>query len=458
VKHALPRAVEAVIPEAIDQFFYAPAPEKAWPLGGREGFRRGNPKGPVMSVDYEALRAENVRRYGTDIGRIGGMLLANRYDKRTHFIYELLQNAEDALRRRHDWSGSRSVSFELSGSELTITHYGQAFNEVDVRGVCGIDESTKDITSIGRFGIDFKSVYAFTERPEIHSGDEDFAIKSYVWPVAVPALRRNPDQTMIVLPLDQEDPEAQPEIIEGLQQLGARTPLFLRHVKEISWSVKDGSSGLYLRDDPTWHAPHVRELTLKGQQDGGDEVEERWLVFSHEIRTMGKLVGHAEVASAISVDDKNGQWKLQPLTDSTLVVFFPTVLPTNVGLLIQGPYRTTPSRDNVPPKDWWNKRLVRETGELLVQALRWLSTQHFLDTGALRCLPLEQEKFTGGLLSPLFDRVVTALKAEALLPCSDELLASSVGYINFQRGHPLPRSMRHASYSIKCRSVFLAPA
>jgi HSP90 family molecular chaperone len=64
-----------------------------------------------MSVDYESLRAENVRRYGTDIGRIGGMLLANRYDKRTHFIFELLQNAEDALRRRQGWkmaNGGRS--------------------------------------------------------------------------------------------------------------------------------------------------------------------------------------------------------------------------------------------------------------------------------------------------------------------------------------------------------------
>ena len=42
-----------------------------------------------MTVDYVSLRKENEFRYGTDIGRIGGMLLANRYDKRTHFIFEL---------------------------------------------------------------------------------------------------------------------------------------------------------------------------------------------------------------------------------------------------------------------------------------------------------------------------------------------------------------------------------
>ena len=53
--------------------------------------------------------------------------------------------------------------------------------------ICGIGESTKDtdLTAIGRFGIGFKSVYAITNQPEIHSGDEDFGIKNYVHPVAI---------------------------------------------------------------------------------------------------------------------------------------------------------------------------------------------------------------------------------------------------------------------------------
>ena len=88
-----------------------------------------------MSVDYQALKAENTTRYGTDIGRIGKMLLADRYDKRTHFIYELLQNAEDALRRRSsDWAGERSVTFDLSADQLVITHCGQPFDASDVKG------------------------------------------------------------------------------------------------------------------------------------------------------------------------------------------------------------------------------------------------------------------------------------------------------------------------------------
>lgn len=378
-----------------------------------------------MSVDYNALKKENVVRYGTDIGRIGQMLLANRYDKRTHFIYELLQNAEDALRRRPaDWNGRRSVAFDLSDDSLVVSHYGKPFDELDVRGVCGIDESTKDITSIGRFGIGFKSVYSFTKRPEIHSGDEAFAIETYVWPVSAAPCTRVADQTKIVLPLDTEDEDAQSEIIEGLQNLGARTLLFLRSVKEISWTVRGGASGLYFRDDPVSLAPGVREILLMGQQQGQEEIEERWLVFSREVENEQRVVGNVEIAFRFSAQP-DGIRKIEPLVDSTLVVFFPTILSTHTGFLVQGPYRTTPSRDNIPTQDAWNKHLVLETGDLLVEALQWLRDQGMLDVGTLRCLPLERERFSGGLLAPMFDRVVEAFKSEAFLPCSDSGYASA---------------------------------
>ena len=96
-----------------------------------------------MPSDYRAIRSNNVLRYGTDIGRIGKMLLADRYTVRTHFIFELLQNAEDALARRARWEGSRSVRFHLTEKALRVSHFGRPFDDPDVRGICGIDESKK---------------------------------------------------------------------------------------------------------------------------------------------------------------------------------------------------------------------------------------------------------------------------------------------------------------------------
>ena len=133
-----------------------------------------------------------------DIKRVGPMLLANRYDDRAHFILELLQNA-DELRRRSDGRGSRTVQFALSKELLRVSHFGQPFDAADVRGICGVGESTKDFTAIGHFGIGFKSVYAFTDEREVHSGAEDFAIESFVWPVSAAKVNRSQDETVILV-------------------------------------------------------------------------------------------------------------------------------------------------------------------------------------------------------------------------------------------------------------------
>ncbi|MBF6650217.1 DUF3883 domain-containing protein [Methylobacter sp. BlB1] len=375
-----------------------------------------------MASNYQAICEENQKRYGTDIGRIGPMLLADRYDDRTHFIFELLQNAEDALARRGDWTGQRSVSFQLTERNLSLRHFGKPFDEADVRGVCGIAESTKDENSIGRFGIGFKSVYTFTDRPEIHSGDEDFAVENYVQPTWIERKQRSSDETLIVLPLKPEDRSAHEEITDGFKKLGADALLFLRHINEINWSVDGNTSGVYLRSAPVSMGPNVQHITVIGQESDQPEIDQNWLVFHHEVMADGQeKVGRVEVAFSI-LPDKNvpDRWAIQPVKTSPLVVFFPTVVSTNLGFLVQGPYRTTPSRDNILRSNPWNQYLVKETAALLVEALRWLRDQKMLDTSTLRCLPLEREKFPkGSIFAPLFDAVKEALMNEALLPCFD---------------------------------------
>lgn len=80
--------------------------------------------------------------------------------------------------------------------------------------------------SIGGFGIGFKSVYTFTDRPEIRSGTEDFAVENYVQPKTVSKLARASEETLIVLPLNADDETAHDEITDGFRRLGAGALLF----------------------------------------------------------------------------------------------------------------------------------------------------------------------------------------------------------------------------------------
>ena len=135
----------------------------------------------AVTADYTKIREENIARYGWDTAVLD--LLGQLYSERTHFIFELIQNAEDA--------GATELAFELFEDRLELRHDGRLFTEADVRGVCGVGKSGKsgDLTAIGKFGIGFKSVYAYTKSPRIYSGGEHFRIENYVRPFWVEAVR-----------------------------------------------------------------------------------------------------------------------------------------------------------------------------------------------------------------------------------------------------------------------------
>ncbi|HHP1384760.1 TPA: sacsin N-terminal ATP-binding-like domain-containing protein [Pseudomonas aeruginosa] len=376
-----------------------------------------------MGSNYEAICEENRESYGTKGAQKSGKLAAGLYDNRTHFIFELLQNAEDALGRRGEWKGSRKVAFNLNPACLTLSHFGKPFDEADVRSVCDIAESTKNESSIGRFGLGFKSVYTVTDLPEIHSGDEDFAIENYVFPKRMARSARAADETQIVLPLKPEDASAAQDITAGFRHLGPGALLFLRNIEEINWSVEGGASGFYLRNAPESLGDNVHRVTVIGQETGKADVDQNWLVFHRDVFSAeGLKVGRVEIAfSLVAVKDPPGRWAVLPLAKSPLVVFFPTVVESHLGFLVQGPYRTTPSRDNIPPDDPWNQHLVKETSGLLVEAMRWMRDNAMLDVAALRCLPLDHEKFPkDSRFAPMFDAVRQAFQDEELLPTFDD--------------------------------------
>ncbi len=106
-------------------------------------------------------------------------LLTDLYPDNAHFIYELLQNAEDAH--------ATAVRFTVTGEGVEFEHDGKhLFTLSDVESITGIGLGKKrdDPTNVGKFGIGFKAVFAYTETPEIASGPFHFRIRDLVVPDA----------------------------------------------------------------------------------------------------------------------------------------------------------------------------------------------------------------------------------------------------------------------------------
>ena len=355
-----------------------------------------------MPADYQKIREENIARYGWDTAVLD--LLGQLYSERTHFIFELVQNAEDA--------GATELAFELFADRLELRHDGRPFTEADVRGVCGVGKSAKsgDLTAIGKFGIGFKSVYAYTRSPRVYSGDEHFGIENYVRPFAVEPLAPPSAGTLFVFPFDHDTVPAAVaarEIAAALTAVQPRILLFLRSIGRLRVGGTAVRRSVIERSVSEWPAPGgpgPRRVTLS--RDG--RTAEEWLAWHRRA---------LEEAPPVEIAFRVEAGRLVPVESSPLIVSFPTEKETFLGFLIQGPYRTTPARDNVPGHDPSNQLLVRETGTLLGDVLRELRDDGLLTVEALQALPLEEARFpAGSMFRPLFDAVGEILTAEAMIP------------------------------------------
>src|SRR5260370_29146706 len=105
-----------------------------------------------------------------------------------------------------------------------------------------------------------------------------------------------------------------------------------------------------------------------------------WIVFDRPVNEANGHSSHrVEVAFQLKVEPKSQLVRISAISDSNLVVFFPTEKETHLGFLLQGPYRTTPARDNVPKTDCCNKRLIQESAILVTEALLNLQKESILD-------------------------------------------------------------------------------
>jgi hypothetical protein len=359
-----------------------------------------------VSADYEKIRDENIARYGWDTAVLD--LLGQLYSERTHFIFELIQNAEDA--------GATELTFELFDDHLEVQHDGRPFTEADVRGVCGVGKSGKsgDLTKIGKFGIGFKSVYAYTKTPRVYSSDEHFRIEKYVRPFSADPPDEPASGTLFVFPFDHDTVSAATagaEISSALNKIEPGTLLFLRNIECVRIRGVQVAGSVLEREDASRTSSSRRVTLTKGRGRGDEE----WFVWHRRLEDLGHPAHRVEIAFRVGA--ANGKRRLVQRDDSPLVVFFPTQKETFLGFLIQGPYRTTPARDNVPEHDPSNQALVRETAALLADVLLELCDDGLLTVDVLQALPLDAARFQPGtMFRPLFDCVRTALAQEEVIP------------------------------------------
>lgn len=152
---------------------------------------------------------------------------ADLYPDQAHFIYELIQNAED--------KNATQVRFSLEKHKLIFEHNGEPFTFEDVSSITDFGASSKARVNakIGRFGVGFKSVFGYCEKPEIYSGTYSFRLENLVQPYPITDVKPPKAITRFVIPFDSPHKpagSAHSEIREALEQINELSILFLSSI------------------------------------------------------------------------------------------------------------------------------------------------------------------------------------------------------------------------------------
>ena len=368
-------------------------------------------------------------------------LLTELYPDNAHFIYELLQNAEDA--------GATKVRFILKDDSVEFEHNGdRLFSFDDVKSITNIGDSTKceDPTNIGKFGVGFKAVFAYTSTPEIESGEYHFRIRDLVVPDTdgLAPCTLGEKETRMVFPFDnpRKPPEkATIEISRNLRQLNESTLLFLSNIQKIEYLLPDLTLGFLERLEPDGNRIQISvQHPVDSKPASVDFLRFEKVVSVNDEKGEPKS---CRIAVAFSIEkiqeqdeEKSGtrekqyptnQWKIKPLFPGQVFIYFPAEKETsNLRFHLHAPFASTVARDSVRECSA-NEELKDHLAHLIKESMATIRDQGLLTVRFLAALPNDKDNVPSFYL-PIQERLITAFQNEDLTPMKrgDHAAASGI--------------------------------
>lgn len=363
-------------------------------------------------------------------------------DYHDRFIYELLQNADDAIEGRDD----AAVRFEFDGSTLYVANSGRPLTATDVHSLCiqGLSSKSDDEAAIGRKGRGFTSVLELTDRPHVYSTEYEFVFDSADAKEAlqehtgvdddlsetdVPTLRipfepeTKPERVGELLAPDSpfttvfafdlfED--VQPTIGEKLATIDPQTLVFLQHLERLELAVDKGETiwtldrttpsalagmdakqvVLSVFDSPSVATPRTKHAFVQFARTG-IEITQRDGISDGSWE--GIETTQVGVAFKVETDAAGEPIRLQPVSDDPAMhVFLPTEQASPGQFLINGAFKPESSRTGLTlfdREEGYNALLFDHVAKLITSdVLAFAEETHTSVTDLLACLSIDESR------------------------------------------------------------------
>lgn len=346
------------------------------------------------------------------------LIVEELYPDQAHFLFELLQNAQDTR--------ATEARFDLQRDQLVFEHNGRPFSERDIEGITNIGKGTKatDDDSIGRFGVGFKAVFAYSETPKIYSPTFSFIIESLVLPREIEARPNLNERTVFEFPFNNPKKAAATafaEIAEALVGLSETSLLFLSSLESISWSIEGKGTGEILR---FLHAAnHIEILHQASREPARSHHFLRFDEPVHGLPSQSVAVAFplrflADVSDFNKAQPLNRQMRIIPAEIGQVSVFFPAEKESSgLRFHLHAPFVPELSRASVKETPA-NKPLFEQLAHLSARSLYEIRDFGLLNAETLGVFPNLQDSLPKRYTC-IRDAIIREFNEEPLTPTYD---------------------------------------
>ncbi|KAL4591063.1 hypothetical protein LXL04_004011 [Taraxacum kok-saghyz] len=347
-----------------------------------------------FGVDSNILCKESIilKKQHARLGRALHCLSQELYSQDSHFLLELVQNADDNVYPRNV---EPTLTFILEEKSIVVMNNEVGFSSENIRALCDVGNSTKKASTagyIGKKGIGFKSVFRVTDAPEIHSNG--FHIKfdltegqiGFVLPTVVPpcdldlftnlislddATDIHQWNTCIVLPF-KSNPTTETcgldNIASMFSDLHPSLLLFLHRLQCIKFRNMLTDSFVTMRKETVGNG-------LVNVSHGNKTLT--WFVESRQVQANGIRddAKTSEISVAFPLEESD-DGNYIPKMDQQYVFAFLPLRTYGFRFIIQGDFILPSSREEVDGDSPWNQWLLSQFPTLFVDSQRSFCNIH----------------------------------------------------------------------------------
>lgn len=323
--------------------------------------------------------------------KMGKELSEGIYAEDNHFIYELIQNAEDTESKED----IHTIEFTLEDSGLIVYNNEIGFTAEQIKAISAFGESTKSSDKnkgyIGEKGIGFKSVFKITDRPAIFSNGYRFYFRrfdendvtEYIIPHWIddkelknyPVKVQNNKHTTLFLPFDQsKKADRVRSLRQNIRQIEPILLLFLNRLDSIK--IYKNDKQLVNTTKSSKKNENIKVVSIKNNQQ-----RDKYYTFKKTIDVDPELD---------EVSEKDGRRKdvkkreiilafpdvKNETNEDRIFAFLPTNLRSRLGFIIQADFILQSGRENIAIDNEWNQWQLDEIKDFISEKIVYEFQEH----------------------------------------------------------------------------------